>query len=207
MSVQYEDVIRLSDSVVFAGNLREHVVHFLTHHEAKHTAAHSICVARRACEIAEQVGVDPHAAEQAGLLHDISAVIPVAARLSAAQAWSVPILPEEEAVPLLIHQKLSVIIAREIFDISDEPVLAAIGCHTTLKAAPSALDMLLFIADKLAWDQAGQPPYRAVVEDALCLSLEQAAFTYLDYVWQRRNQLRVIHPWLREAYIYLAARQ
>jgi HD superfamily phosphohydrolase YqeK len=32
-------------------------------------------------------------------------------------------------------------------------ILDSISCHTTLKANPAKLDMLLFISDKIKWDQ------------------------------------------------------
>lgn len=33
--------------------------------------------------------------------------------------------------------------------------------------------------------------------------LADAAFVYLDYLWTQRTKLRVIHPWLKEAYLQL----
>lgn len=33
--------------------------------------------------------------------------------------------------------------------------------------------------------------------------LADAAFVYLDYLWAQRTKLRVIHPWLKEAYLQL----
>lgn len=34
-------------------------------------------------------------------------------------------------------------------------------------------------------------------------SLEHAAFVYISYLWERKDTLKVIHPWLEEAYWYL----
>lgn len=85
-------------------------------------------------------------------------------------------------------------------------VLSAIECHTTLKASPSALDMVLFVADKIEWDQSGTPPYLDRIHHALQHSLEQAAFAYLSFLWEQREKLRVVHPWLKEAYEYLSSR-
>ncbi|OSX89232.1 hypothetical protein BTJ44_04916 [Bacillus mycoides] len=34
-------------------------------------------------------------------------------------------------------------------------------------------------------------------------SLEHAAFVYISYLWERKYTLKVIHPWLEEAYWYL----
>ncbi|MEC3433316.1 hypothetical protein P9155_26800 [Bacillus cereus] len=32
---------------------------------------------------------------------------------------------------------------------------------------------------------------------------EKAAFVYISYLWERKDTLKVIHPWLEEAYWYL----
>lgn len=31
-------------------------------------------------------------------------------------------------------------------------------------------------------------------------SLEYAAFTYISYLWDRKDTLKVLHPWLEDAY-------
>lgn len=203
--MDYAAIEHLAAGMNHSGDLARDVVQFFVHHGAPETAAHSTDVARKAREIAVLAGADPSGAEQAALLHDISGVIPSDRRLSVAQAWALPVLAEEAVFPMIIHQKLSVVIARSIFHIRDEEVLSAIGCHTTLRAAPSTLDKVVFIADKIRWDQAGEPPYLDSVQDALRVSLDQSVFTFLAYVWARRDQLRVIHPWLRDAYMYFAA--
>jgi HD superfamily phosphohydrolase YqeK len=61
------------------------------------------------------------------------------------------------------------------------------------------LDKVVFLADKIAWDQAGTPPYINQVTKALDKSLESAALAYINYLWEHRTQLRVVHPWLIEA--------
>lgn len=42
--------------------------------------------------------------------------------------------------------------------------------------------MSLFIADKLAWDREGIPPFYEEVNTALGLSLEAACCKYMEYV-------------------------
>ncbi|MFC1997613.1 bis(5'-nucleosyl)-tetraphosphatase (symmetrical) YqeK [Chloroflexota bacterium] len=163
------------------------------------TAKHCTAVAAKASLLAGKFGSNPYKAEQAGYLHDISAVIPNQARIEFARSRDVDILAEEEQFPMIIHQKLSEILAREVFDISDNGVLSAIGCHTTLKAGASRLDKVVFLADKIAWDQEGSPPYSNSVIEAFEVSLDAAVLAYINYLWDRRTQLRVVHPWLIEA--------
>jgi HD superfamily phosphohydrolase YqeK len=62
------------------------------------------------------------------------------------------------------------------------------------------LDKVVFVADKVAWDQPGAPPYLGALSEALTRSLDEAVFRYLDYLWQRREALLAVHPWLADAY-------
>ncbi len=98
----------------------------------------------------------------------------------------------------MLHQKISAVMAAEIFGIGEKGILDAIRCHTTLKASPTDLDMLLFAADKLAWDQRGTPPYQQEMEAALDTSLEAAVWVYQHYLWHS-GKIKLIHPWMRDS--------
>jgi predicted HD superfamily hydrolase involved in NAD metabolism len=186
------------------GNLRTDMAAFLTARGFPKTAGHCAAVAAEARRLAARFGEDPARAEAAGLLHDISAPIIDSERLATAEAWGLEVLAEERAYPMIIHQKLSAVIAREAFGVNDAGVLSAIGCHTTLKAGSSRLDKIVFVADKIAWDQPGDPPYLAEILAATERSLDAAAFCYLDYLYQRRATLRVAHPWMLAAWAEVA---
>ena len=188
---------KLTTNFTPSGNLRCDVANFLALHNCTHTAGHVATEARR---LADRFGAIATEAKTAGLLHDISTVIPNEERIAAAKAFGVEVLPAEATFPMIIHQKLSVVLARNIFSVTAPDTLSAIGCHTTRKANASLLDKVVFIADKIAWDQPGEPPYLAELQLALDRSLNPAAFCYLDYLWQRRATLRVVHPWLVAAH-------
>jgi predicted HD superfamily hydrolase involved in NAD metabolism len=181
------------------GLLFEDITRYLMLYNLPKTATHCAAVATRAKDLAWKFGSDPYKAEQAGYLHDISAVVPDNKRIEFARSQGVEVLAEELQFPMIIHQKLSAVLAREIFDISDLEILGAIGCHTTLKAGASDLDKVVFLADKIAWDQSGAPPYIENLSRALKESLDAAVLVYLNFLWNRRGQLRVVHPWLIEA--------
>lgn len=181
--------------MVSASQLEE----FLTRHGCPRTWEHSQMVAIEARALARRFGVNESLAEQAAWLHDISAVIPDSERLGTALRSGVEVLPEEAGYPLILHQKLSVVLARQEFGINDQNLLSAIGCHTTLKAQFSKLDLVLFVADKLAWDQPGEAPFAPAMRAGLERGLEQAALAYLDYLWQQRAELKCIHPWMLAA--------
>ncbi len=185
------------------GTMQSKMEQFLSHRGYSKVAEHCLQVAAEAKRLAHCFHGDAQAAEIAGWFHDISAIIPNDQRLATAQEWGVDILQEEERFPMIIHQKLSTIIARDIFEIEAPSILSAIGCHTTLKQDASVLDKIVFVADKIAWDQAGDPPYLADILKAASRSLDAAAFCYLDYLWQQRDTLPIWHPWAAQAHAQL----
>ena len=188
-----------------SGELGRDVTAVLIHHQLPKVAGHVSRVAQEARRLAIQFGADPMGAETAGWLHDISGVIPNNVRVELCQTFNVPVLSGEAAFPMILHQKLSVVVAREVFGVTDTAVLSAIGCHTTLKAGASLLDKIVFVVDKIKWDQPGQPPYLVEIETAVAHSIDDACRVYLNYLWQQRDSLRYVHPWFRAAYRELSA--
>ena len=192
--------------VTLSGRLQPDVTAVLLHHGYPQIAGHVARVAGEARRLAARFSADEGQAETAAWLHDVSAVVPNEQRIGICQALAIDVLPQEAEAPFILHQKLSAAMARQIWGISDEAVLSAIGCHTTLKAEASLLDKVVFLADKIEWDQPGEPPYLETLLAALDHSLDAAAFRYLDYLWQQRDRLRVVHPWFVAAYHQLARR-
>ena len=191
---------QLIAGIQLTGDVAHDVPVFLKHNGRPDTAAHCGAVAAEARRIATLVGADGDAAETAGWLHDVSVIFPSEQRATVAERLGVEVLPEEAIFPMIIHQKLSAVLAREIFQIEDAAILSAVGCHTTLKAGAGLLDKVLFVADKLAWDQPGHAPFHNDMHAALGHSLDQAALVYLGYLWEQRAKLRVLHPWAQAAY-------
>ncbi len=184
----------------FSGDLKKDSIALLNRHHKEVTAEHTVRVAMEAKRLAALFGQDEEAAESAGLLHDISCIISNERRLEFAEALDIEILPEERLAPFILHQKLSVILAEQIFHITDPRVLSAIGCHTTLKKGAKPIDLVLFTADKLQWDQEGTPPYLEAVQKGLEKSLKHGAFAFVRYLVSMKEELAVVHPWLLEAY-------
>jgi predicted HD superfamily hydrolase involved in NAD metabolism len=191
--------------IPFTGDLQRNSQALLFHHGRTATAEHSLRVAAKAKLLTLRWNADPAKAEIAGWLHDISAIVPSNRQLGLAESLEIDILPEERTYPLLLHQKLSAVIASEVFSVTDPHILSAIECHTTLKAKASALDKIVFVADKLQWDRPGDPPYLEALQSALEHSLDAAALCYLDYLWQQRATLPALHPWMVEAYQELSS--
>jgi HD superfamily phosphohydrolase YqeK len=193
-------LMQLSAGLECSGNVAHDVPMFLSCHGRPDTAAHCGAVATESRRIAALVGAELDAAEMAGWLHDISVIIPNEQRIAVAEQLGIAVLPEEAIFPMIIHQKLSAVLAREIFQVEDAAILSAVGCHTTLKAGARLLDKVLFVAYKQAWDQPGHAPFHDDMRAALSRSLDQAVLVYLRYLWERRTTLRVFHPWAQAAY-------
>ena len=194
------------DGLAYSGDTRTDVVAVFRQHGFEHTIGHSARVSAEARRLALLYRVDAGGAEIAGWLHDISAVIPNTTRIGLARQLGIDVLPEEERLPMIVHQKLSAVIASDVFGITDAGVLSAIGCHTTLKANASVLDKVVFVADKIKWDQAGDPPYLDTMTSALEHGIDHAVWCYLQYLWDMRERLPVAHPWFVQAYAEYALR-
>lgn len=167
------------------------------------TWTHVQNVAEACTALARRFDLDEEQCRLAGILHDISAVVPPADMLRYAQETGMALDAAEERYPFLLHQRLSAVAAKQCFDVTDAQVLSAIACHTTLRADASGLDMALFLADKIAWDQPGEPPFLAAVNAALDVSLKKACLAYIDYVMDNgmilmpHQDLLAARAWLR----------
>lgn len=194
-------LLKLKDQLEF-NNIFEDSINLLYKYNKNIVAEHSKCVSDEAERLAYIFGESPKNSRIAGILHDISAVIPDDKKIEVAESLSIDVLWEEREYPSIIHQKLSKEIAKIIFGITNEEILNAICCHTTLKKHPTRLEMIVFIADKLKWDQDGTPPYIKDVQEGLSKSLEKGVFVFIKYLYENKSNLKVVHPWLVDAYDY-----
>lgn len=165
-----------------SGDIRTDIKNILLINGRSNTYIHVANVADRNALISKTYDLDHDKCVIAGLLHDISAVIRPEDMLKYAYENRLEVCEAERKYPFLLHQRLSKICAVEYFNISDEEILSAIECHTTLKKCPSKYEMSLFIADKLAWDKGGIPPFYEEVNAALDISLEAACYKYMEYM-------------------------
>lgn len=181
-------------------DLKYDIQKFFTIHNDKETLEHTLKVAAEARRVAQLYNVDPLKAEQVGLLHDISNVIPVKEMLHVAEVLSIEILPEERTYARIVHQKLSKAMAFEIFKIDDQEMLSAMECHTTMKPHSSLLDKVLFISDKISWEVPGDHQYlkdiRTKVDEH---KITEGILIYLNNIWEQRDKLKLVHPWLIKA--------
>lgn len=178
--------------------LKNEIKQYLVSKNCEKTYYHCMEVGEYSYQLGEKYLTSPEKVSIAGYLHDISAVYPNNQRISVAQKYGIELNEAEMAFPMIIHQKISKSIAKMDFGIEDNEILSAIECHTTLKKNYSDIDLVLFVADKIKWDQEGKPPYLDGLLQALNCSLEDAAYFYIDYIL--KHDIKVVHPWLWDAY-------
>ena len=178
--------------------LKNEIKQYLVSKNCEKTYYHCMEVGEYAYQLCEKYLTSPEKVSIAGYLHDISAIYPNNQRISVAQKYGIELNEAEMAFPMIIHQKISKSIAKMDFGIEDNEILSAIECHTTLKKNYSDIDLVLFVADKIKWDQEGKPPYLDGLLQALNCSLENAAYFYIDYIL--KHDIKVVHPWLWDAY-------
>lgn len=182
--------------------IEEQIKDFYLLNNKERTYQHVLGVAMAAEKLALQYQEDIRACIVAALLHDISAVITPKDMMKIANELQWQLDSAEKIYPFLLHQKISALIAYEYFQIRNLSILKAIESHTTLRSNPSKLDMIIFIADKLAWDQPGEPPFKKNIEMALNDSLEAACYQYIKYQFDH-DLLLFPHCWIIEAYRWL----
>ena len=177
---------------------------YLCNHK-ENTLRHVEEVAEIAVKLAKVYNVNVEKVKLAALLHDISAIMSPQAMYELAKVRDFEIDVAEEKYHFLLHQRISRLIAQEEYSINDSEILDAIECHTTLKKNASMYDKIIFIADKISWDQKGVPPYYDLIQSRVMDSLDEACYAFIKYQFDN-NLLLMPHQWLIEAYEELQER-
>ena len=156
-------------------------------------------VADIAVRLAKAYDLDVAKTKLAALLHDISGIMTPQEMYDFAITKGLKIDPAEEKYHALLHQRVSKIIAQEEYGITDLDILNAIECHTTLRKNASMYDKVIFIADKISWDQKGVPSYDNLLKSGSVETLDEACYLYIKYQFDN-NLLVMPHQWILEAY-------
>ncbi|MFC4777154.1 HD domain-containing protein [Paenibacillus sp. GCM10023252] len=191
---------RYTSSFVLTGDLSNDIDTFYKMNNDLRTLNHTLEVAEEAERIANLFEIDSFKVVRAALLHDISNVIPISTMLDVAKTLSIEVLEEELKYDRSVHQKLSKYMAQDIFSISDEETLNAIESHTTHKPKANMTDKILFVSDKISWKLPGEHPYLLEMrEEVNKREIDKAILIYLNHIWDQRNILKLVHPWLIKA--------
>jgi predicted HD superfamily hydrolase involved in NAD metabolism len=144
-------------------------------------AEHVIRVVGEAARLAEIHGIDREAAKIAALGHDLLRAHSPERLLSIAEEQAYPLDEADRMAPILLHGPLAVPILREQYKVLDADVLGAVAWHTTAHAGMTALQKLLFVADKIEPRKREQGAEVERVAQLAERDLDAALLVYLDY--------------------------
>lgn len=119
---------------------------------------HVLRVVDEARRLADRHGIDEQRAVVAALGHDLARGMPTATLLREAEAAGLSISDIERANPILLHGPLGAHLLATRFSVADAEVLAAARHHTTARPGMSALERLIYVADKIEPEKARRDP-------------------------------------------------
>lgn len=174
--------------------MRAKILAWLTDNVPPKRIQHILSVEQMATELATHYQIDPRAAAQAGLMHDLAKYFKPERLLAMARAEGLTIDEVDLAAPHLLHAEVSAIVAREEFGITDPEILHAIADHTLGKPQMGKLSCIIYLADSLE-------PGRGDTEELQFLrqlsyqNLHQAVWRTCDSSLQQLLSTRcLIHP-------------
>ncbi len=142
---------------------------------------HVLRVVTEARRLALRYGVDEDRATLAVLGHDLARGHTSTDLLRQAEAAGLTPSDIERAQPILLHGPLSARLMAERFGIEDAGVLAAARYHTTARAGMSALERVIYVADKIEPEKARREPALADARRLADSDLDAALCGLLDY--------------------------
>ena len=109
---------------------------------------HSLGVASVSRHLAENYGyADPDKAELAGLVHDCAKNLPLEKMQQLADEGRIPMDLALYNSKALLHGPAGSVLARKLFNITDEEILSAVYYHTTGHPDMQLLEKIVFLAD------------------------------------------------------------
>jgi predicted HD superfamily hydrolase involved in NAD metabolism len=141
---------------------------------------HIEAVVAEAKRLAGLHGVDEERAALAAWGHDIARATRPDDLLRQARELGLNPHEVEEAVPILLHGPVAARLLASRYGVEDEEVLAAVRWHTTGRAGMSALEKVLFLADKVELGKIAGWPDLEEVQRLTQTDLDRAVLRYLD---------------------------
>ena len=141
---------------------------------------HVLRVVTEARRLAERYGVDEERTVVAALGHDLARGLSPDELLRQAEAAGLAPSDVERAEPILLHGAVSAWLMAERFGVNDADTLAAARYHTTARAGMSALERVIYVADKIEPEKARADPALAEARRLADEGVEAAMRILLD---------------------------
>ncbi|MCL5292331.1 MAG: bis(5'-nucleosyl)-tetraphosphatase (symmetrical) YqeK [Actinobacteria bacterium] len=154
---------------------------------------HSLSTAETAKGMAENFEVDAQKAYLTGLLHDCAKVLSDQELLDEARAIGLDVDEVDVAEPYLLHAPVGAHLAREVYGMTDEDVLRAIGRHTLGAISMTPLDKIAYVSDMIEPGRKfpGLDRIRNLAGEDLDMCYAEAYAHTLKYLAEKRKP---IHP-------------
>lgn len=133
---------------------------------------HSLCVAKKAEELAAKFGSNREKAVIAALLHDIMKDTSIETQLKIIEYSGIILSASFLRSPQVIHEVSGAAFLKNYLKINDPDVINAIYNHTTGRADMSLLEKIIFIADAISEDR--NYPSLKSIKEAAEISLDKA---------------------------------
>lgn len=173
------EITGLSESKPFGSTSYKYMKGLLMQRVDPARYVHSLSVAKTARKIARAYGYDPHIARMAGLLHDWDKALSVKRLADRVKDFDLSIDKELlESTPWVLHGiTAAAVLSKEAPQLGDE-LYTSIAHHTLGSPDMTALDMIVFVADKIEPTHT-VPAYKELYKQIGKISLEELFFSVL----------------------------
>ena len=141
---------------------------------------HILRVEAESLALASLHGVDEQRAAVSALGHDLVRHLKGPDLLAMALQYGLTPDAIETASPILVHGPVAARILEHDYGFDDFEVLAGIDCHTTARAGMTALEQVLFVADKVEPHKLAREVELAEVKSLARDDLRAGVLRYLD---------------------------
>lgn len=111
---------------------------------------HCINVSRECVKLAKKYNVDPHKAEIAGVLHDITKEEPFKKQMNTIKHFGMIMTEYEKKSPSLWHPISGAAFLKYKLMIKDKDIINAVRYHTTGRPNMSMLEKIVFLSDAIS---------------------------------------------------------
>jgi predicted HD superfamily hydrolase involved in NAD metabolism len=143
--------------------------------------AHILRVEAESRELAEAHDVAAQRAVVSALGHDLVRHLKGPELLAMAAQYGLTPDNIEVASPILVHGPVAACILSRDYGFKDAEILDGIDCHTTARAGMTALEQVLFVADKVEPNKLRREPELGEVKELASEDLRAAVLRYLDF--------------------------
>ena len=140
-------------------------------------------------------GADEERAALAAWGHDIARALSPSELLAEARRLGLAVDPVEKEAPILLHGPIGAAVLSRDYAIDDAEVLAAARYHTTGRAGMSALEKVVFVADKIEAGKVRAEPALTRVKQLADRDLDAAILEYLNHhLLEASRRAWPLHP-------------